>query len=555
MTFVRAARRLPARAPRWPRVALACAGALATAILGGCDRTATANEAEDPTDEAPTLKRVPTKVAKAQEEAAEAEGSLAPLARATKRMAFPARGGTNLGYNLATLEKLRALSGAVEIPEWSAPHSNNARALRDDDVATAWTCTPSPSSACAVGLHFPEPAKIRAVRFFGAAASGPGAYGDHPRVKKVRVHTDEGWAEATLPDEPTHAYVVLGKEVTSRTFVLEVLGVHGDEDEDAPLHIGELEVYGSSGVAREPWDIDPARVVVRELDAPWRVSDRRHHTGQAYLGVLDDHGEAALLMRGTALFGHAGDRLLLAEVLDDTTCEQHRGQFYLIDQHTRIIAPIGDLGGIGADAYRSLEGLGFAHGKIDDHTADLTGVLLEGTSYERRRTQRRSTATPAETLAEWKLDPTALVRGGSAINRELAGCKLGGDESIGVLTRATTREPVEKPAEWMVCELAEHVSAYITDHGPCGASWEIVVLADERRVVAQKSAKRKGARARMRRVGLDALLVEIGGGDDKTELYRIDRAGIVGPIAGTALAISPPDACRSRCDEPFVRDD
>jgi hypothetical protein len=242
-------------------------------------------------------------------------------------------------------------------------------------------------------------------------------------------------------------------------------------------------------------------------------------------------------------------------VLDDTTCEHHRGQCYLVDQHTRVVAPIGDLGGIGADVYRSREGVGFAHGKVDDDTADLAGVLLEGTSYERRRTQRRSTATPAETLEEWKLATPALVRGGSAINRELEGCKLGGDQAIGVLTSATAREPVEKPAEWMVCELGERTSAFVTDHGPCGAGWEIVVVADEQRVVAQKSAKRKGARARLRRTGLDAFLVEIGGDDDKTEVYRIDRAGIVGPITGTALAISPPDACRSRCDAPLVRED
>ncbi len=553
MTIVRVARRVSTRLPRWPRVGFASAGVLASVLaVAACDSsTATANEAEDP--EAPTLKRVPTKVAKAQEEEAAAEGSLAPLRRADKRMAFPARGGTNLGYNLATLEKLRALAGAVEIPEWSAPHSSNARALRDDDIATAWTCTPSSSSTCAAGLHFPEAATVRAVRLFGAAASGPGAYEDHPRVKKVRIHTDEGWAEAMLPDEPTHGYVVLGKEVTTRTLVLEVLGLHGEEDGE--LHLGELEVYGSSGVAREPWDIDPARVVVRQLDAPWSVADRRHRTGEAYLGILDAHGASTLLMRGTALYGNAGDRLLLAEVLDDTTCEHHRGQFYLVDQQTRVIAPIGDLGGIGADAYRSREGLGFAHGKVDDHTAELAGVLLEDASYERRRTQRRSTATPAETLAEWKLDATPLVRGGSPINREIDGCKLGGDASIAVLTGATAREPVEKPAEWMVCELAEHVSAYVTDHGPCGASWEIVVLSDGQRVVAQKSAKRKGARARLRRVGLDAVLVEIGGDDDKTELYRIDRTGIVGPIAGTALAISPPDACRSRCDAPLLRED
>ena len=108
-------------------------------------------------------------------------------------------------------------------------------------------------------------------------------------MKKVRIHTDEGWAEAMLPDEPTHGYVVFGKEVATRTLVLEVLGVHGDDDEDAKVHVGELEVYGSSGVAREPWDIDPARVVVRELDAAWSVADRRHRTGEMAAQVTPRH--------------------------------------------------------------------------------------------------------------------------------------------------------------------------------------------------------------------------------------------------------------------------
>ena len=470
-------------------------------------------------------------------------------------MPFPARGGTHLGYNLATLEKLRALAAAVEIPEWSASHSNDTRALRDDDIATAWTCRATREAACAIGLHFPEPAKVRAVRLFGAAATEPGSYAAHPRVKKVRIHTDEGWADAVLPDEPTHGYVVFGKEATTRSLVVEVIDTYGDNADDADLHLGEVEAYGSSGVAREPWDIDPARSVVRVLGERWLAADRRQRTGESYLALLDEHGASTLLMRGTALHGRAGDRMLLAEVLDDTTCEHHRGQFYLVDQHTRVIAPIGDLGGIGADVYRSREGLGFAHGSVGEHAAQLAGVLLEGESYERRRTQRRSTSTPAETMAEWKLDAEPLPRGGEAINRPLSGCKLGGDDTIAVLARATGLPAPEKPGEWMVCPLGEHASAFVTDHGPCGASWEIVVIADEQRVVAQKSGKRKGSRARLRRAAADAFLVEIGGDDDDTEVYRIDRAAIVGPIAATALAIAPPDACRKRCDDPLVRDD
>jgi hypothetical protein len=97
------------------------------------------------------------------------------------------------------------------------------------------------------------------------------------------------------------------------------------------------------------------------------------------------------------------------------------------------------------------------------------------------------------------------------------------------------------------------MQAYVTDRGPCGPGWDIIVLSDEQRIVARQSGKRRGSRARLRRWAADALLVEIGGDDDKTELWRVDRAGIVGPIGSSALAISPPDSCRSRCDDPFVR--
>lgn len=545
MTLVGGARAVPRMQGRALGLALAIGGIVANACETGM---ATTNEAEEP--EEPTAPN-PWQGMSQRKDAA--EQPLAPLSRSEKRMAFPARGATHLGYNLATLETLRALAGAVEIPQWSATaDAASARALRDDDLATAWTCRATAEAACAAGIHFPEPAKVRAVRLFGAAANEPGAYAKHPRVKKVRIHTDEGWAEALLPDEPTHAYVVFGKEITTRSLVVEVVGTH-DEKAGADLHFAELEVYGSAGVAREPWDIDPARTIVRVLGEPWLRADRRSRVGETYLAVLDERGESKLFMRGSALYGRAGDRLLLAEVLADSTCTQHRGQFFLVDQATRVIAPIGDLGGVGADVYRSRDGLGFAHGEVDEQGARLAGVLLEATSYERRRTQRRSSATGPETLAEWKLDETPTPRGGVAINQPLEGCTLGGDDTLAVLAKAASIEASDKPGEWMVCKLGEHVQAYVTDRGPCGASWDIIVLADEQRVVARQSAKRRGSRARLRRWAPDAVLVEIGGDDDKTELWRVDRAGIVGPIGSSALAISAPDACRSRCDDPLVR--
>ena len=80
----------------------------------------------------------------------------------------------------------------------------------------------------------------------------------------------------------------------------------------------------------------------------------------------------------------------------------------------------------------------------------------------------------------------------------------------------------------------------------------MVVIADDTRVVARETGERKGSRARLRRWAEDSLLVEIGGADDLTTLWRVDRAGIVALGDGLALAQSPPASCRDRCDTPIV---
>jgi hypothetical protein len=103
----------------------------------------------------------------------------------------------------------------------------------------------------------------------------------------------------------------------------------------------------------------------------------------------------------------------------------------------------------------------------------------------------------------------------------------------------------------MVCDLDGGGLAYLTDHGPCGKSWEITVLDSGRKLVASKSAKRKGARLRIRRWEHAELLVEVGGIDDTVELLRVSKTGFA-PLGARSFAAAPPESCRKTCDDTLI---
>src|SRR5690606_6763363 len=100
----------------------------------------------------------------------------------------------NLGFRLEDVAGLYAIEGAAVTAEWSAPGSGDPSLVRDDDLLTAWTCTPTPDATCAVGLSLAAEAEITALRFFATAGPDWRDHRAHPRPKKIRVHTDKGFA-------------------------------------------------------------------------------------------------------------------------------------------------------------------------------------------------------------------------------------------------------------------------------------------------------------------------------------------------------------------------
>lgn len=520
----------------------------AVALASACDRLPFFGDKDDPVQYADTdpIEPVVAEPPKHSVLPAVTDTDLPRLERARKRLGFMARGATHIGFNLDVLDGLHALAGAVEVPEWAASSEADVRAVRDDDLDTAWTCKPEHERPCAIGIHFPTAAEVKAVRL--ASAGFGKAYGEHARVTQVRLHTDAGYLDAEVPDVHEFTYVVLGKQVPTRSILVEVTKTTGGRDKNG-LAIGDIEVYGLGGTVREPLTIDPVRTVIESDGKPWtRVRDEWVRA-PSFLVAIGKDGKRTRLMPATAIYGAVGDRLLLVESFAATSCRRHEGLFYAFDRDTRLLAPLGALGGMGGEVFRQRDGLGFVHGYADDLVAHLSGVVLEGEAFKHRRTGRLSDTEGPQSFGQWNVDATPLARGGVPSNRPPEGCRLASDDALHPLVAIDAKADVARPGEWMICELGGSKRAFLTDHGPCGASWQITVL-DDARVVASQGKKRKGARLRIRRIDDQRLWVELGDGSDDVELLEVGGTGI-SSLGELSLAALPPAACRQRCDDPF----
>lgn len=506
-------------------------------------------EDEEPTEEDPPPKKPIKKDPKdeADKPKPQKPAELKPLERAKRKLPLPARGMAHLGFNLDNLDKLHALAGALEIPEWAVATTDDVATMRDDDLGTGWKCAIDPYKPCAVGIHLTTQAEVRSIRIFGAA---PGKdYGEYARPAKVRVHSEGGWMDADLLDGPGYGYIVFGKTIESTTLVIEFLGTHGKTK--GGLFIADIEVFGHGGTPRDPIALDPQRVVTVLDGKPWTKGRDGHTRGASFLEVLGEDGTPRRLMPGTAIYGRAEDEIVLVEALESTDCRTHTGMFYLFNKKSRVPVPVGDLGGMGGMVFRSKDGLGFVAGYVDDVEARVTGVVLEGESYKHRRSQRLAEVEGPASLDAWKIEREPSQRGGAPLNKPTDGCTLGTDDTLTVLRNAVKGKPEAKPGEWLVCDVGGGARAFLTDHGPCGKSWEITILDGSDKLVGTKAAKRAGARVRARRLGKEQLLVEVGGDDDAIETFRVSAAGLVS-LGTRALAAAPPDACRSKCDDTLL---
>lgn len=465
-----------------------------------------------------------------------------PLLRARRRGEFLARGTTHLAFNLDLIDGLIGFAGALEVPEWSVPGTGSVSLTRDDDLETAWSCVPEPFRPCAIGFHLQEAGEVHAIRLYAAA---PGKrYDQHARPAKVRVHTDDGWFDVDLDDGARYVYVMFGKDTKTRNLSIEFLAYHGKAK--AGMELAEIEIYGRGGTPRDPMVLDPEQMVVDLDRAKWSKSHHGQTIGTTFLETLAD-GKTKRVLPGTAIYGKATDEVLLVESLSATDCRTHKGMFYLLNRNTRVLVPIGDLGSLGGQIFRFEKGNGFAGGYVDDLDARITGVVLEEGHYQQRRTQRLAKVTGPAYLETVGIERTPLARGGVAISGEVQGCVRGSDDTLAQLRASAGGKPEAVPGAWMVCDLGEGTRAFLTDHGPCGKSWEIVILDAKQKVVAKRAAKRKGAKLKVRRHAADKLWIEVGGADDALELVTLSRSGMQ-TVPGTALAAGVPESCRETCD-------
>ncbi len=539
----------------WPPARIASIG---LALCSGCDRldALLGRDEPDPVDDAmaeddgeaePATTTGAEPITPPKKSTLSDTHALPPLERTRRRATFPAKGAGHLGFNLDAIDDVQAQDGAVEIPKWSVPGDGNVSTLRDDDLETGWHCEPTPYEPCAIGFQLTTPAELRAIRLY-AAASGK-AYETRARPAKVRVHTEQGWFAADLDDGARFAYILFGKPVETRWFAIEVLTYHGRKT--GGMFVGELEVYGLGGTARGPLELDPTRMLTVVDGKPWSKGHDGQIRGPSFLEAIGADGRATRMLPGTAIYGRATDEIVLVESLAVTDCRTHSGMYYLLNRRTRTQVPIGDMGSMAGQVFRSKDGLGFVGGWVDEYDARVTGVVLEGDSYKHRRTQRLGDVTGPDflTASGFELEPE--VRGGVASNAALEGCTRGADDTLGVLRRAAGGKAEAKPGEWMVCDLGDGAQAFLTDHGPCGKGWEITVLDRAKKKVASKHAKRKGARVRVRRWSGAELLVEVGGSDDDVEVFRVGGDGVT-PLGEVALATVPPSQCRNVCDDELV---
>lgn len=467
-----------------------------------------------------------------------------PLVRSDHKLRFPGKSGEHMGFDLDKLSKLRALAGAVEIPEWSSPGEGTERSLRDDDLRTAWSCRVRPDAPCAIGIHFPEPAEVEAVRLY---AIPPGEEGKRARLGRVRLHTASGWAEARMADEDGAWHVLLGEPVRTRNVSLEILETYGD----GPLQLAELEVYGRSGVAREGLAIDPAHVVVT-FDGPvWRQKLRTHNAGASFVETVDVDGRLRRIVPGSALVGRMGDRMLLLERAAWSTCDDHHGAYDLLDTQTRVIVPLGDMGGFAGDVWRHAGGLGFAIGLADGYEAHVQGVVLDEGAYERRSTDRLEQRKPGDLLSAWGMDGEPLPYDARSLEYPPSGCGPAQPEALEALAASQPKRTSLAPAHWYACGMDDGSRLLVSTGGACGRQWHVAVLDPEGGLAGERTGKQPGTHARLRRVDGDSILVELWGSDDRPRILLAESDGVVDVGSTTAFSLRPPAGCRKKCDVGF----
>lgn len=412
-----------------------------------------------------------------------------PLALATQ--AAPGKARAKLHYRsmdrgIGTLRALEATPTPVAdrpADDPSAPGS----ATRDDNLNTAWRCTPTGDQTCALGFRLPAPGKVQGVVFFGAAGPRWRDYRSNPRPKTVRIHTDAGYFQVELKDGNAHRAVAFAEPVDTASVVIEVVDVHPGKG-GSTVHLAEVEIMGTAGTPRAPlpWALD--RTLVTFDGQRWKAGSEGYDLIPQFLETWDGTGEPRRLMRGSAVYGHGEDRAVLVEHIRTAQCPGPQGVFFLVDRQTRRRIWVGDLGGLDRPVHRHLEGRGFA---VGDATQGYATIVIEGDKVKRRT---------AKTLEAFELEPLPRTRAASLVAADPLpeGCQaVTATEAIAKLTEAPrrVRRAYEAAAgsEWAVCKLGEQHTLQV--HGPASCRGQVgaYVLDGAGKAVAHRTSRKDSA--------------------------------------------------------------
>lgn len=523
---------------------------LPLALFGACDRPETSSKKDDNNAPRPS----PNKSAPDEVPNPYPSVESTPLDRSERPFTYLARGSDRFGFRIAGLPKLRALEGTIDIPAWSVTGSGDPKPVRDDDLLTGWLCKPEATKGCAIGLHFPAQVEVHALRLFAAAGPSSELFEQHPRPSKLRIHTDEGFIDVNVLDQRDFAYALLSNPVTTTELTVEITDAFLGRDETAPLLISDLEVYGE-GPSRPPFVLDPDTVYAEyDRQGPWKRRGDLFDAQPSFLFHVDADGNTHGFLPGSAVQGHKDDRLLLVERLENaTTCDSGQATYALFDRETRILAPLGALGGIGGDFFRRTDGLGFALGAVSDYTTELKGVSLIDDRYVRKHTPVRPDLQSTHTLSEWELDPSPIPRQAPTLS-DTDLCSPVDEDMLSKLSTAKKdrkRRRESDPSEWRVCPVGAGANLFVTDRGECGVRWELHLVDQDWNLIDSETGSPKDALLRVRQLHPGLWLFEGSGANDQSSVYRVTPSSIDVLADSGAFATPLPSSCRTPCSQAF----
>jgi hypothetical protein len=441
---------------------------------------------------------------------------------------------------------IHALAADPFAPGFAPPLVGELALARDDDLNTSVGCTPVEDRPCGIGLRFPGPVQLRAVRLWAAAGPEWRRTLGHPRPHRVRVHTDAGFFDGELEDLAGFQWVWLDPPVSTTTLAVEVLSVHPGRD-DPELSFADLEAFGPQGPGREPLELDPAAAVFVFEGERWKHTQSdtggRFVARPSFLELLQPDGTGRRVAPATAIHGAAGDRFLLLADLRATDCRTHEGRFVLLDRQTRVHFDVGDLGGLERPVRRHEQGLGFLGGDPFAPMFPVAGVVARDGVAARLELPRDPPTDPKATLAGWGFSAPPVG------SESVAGCRAATGADLARLpaeVRRSVRDAGVAPTQverWRSCVAADHTVLW-SSASRCPEAWAAVVLGPGGAVTDHRTDRAGHVRAGRLPDGRLGLELSTQDGN-QTTFAAVGPAGKLEEIGGgVGYALSMPAACR-----------